>query len=308
MPPMTFLESSMGNSKHSATAPLLEMPPYDRLFNPTLTALRELGGSGSIEEIAEQVITDLKPLPEVIQQSHGRGGQSELEYRLAWSRTYLKKFGLITNSDRGVWSLTEAGRNVDQVDPREIVRHVQSLTRGRPSDGKVRETSDDRQDAVAEAEDEVAGWRDQLREILLTIEPAAFERLCQRLLRESGFIEVEVTGRSGDGGIDGHGLIRIAGLISFPVLFQAKRYRDNIGASVVRDFRGAMMGRADKGLIISTAGFTREARLEATRDGAPPIDLISGELLVEKLKELRLGVATKQVEVVEIKSGWFASL
>jgi restriction system protein len=305
---LTFLESSMGNSKHSATAPLLEMPPYDRLFNPTLTALRELGGSGSIEEIAEQVITDLKPLPEVIQQSHGRGGQSELEYRLAWSRTYLKKFGLITNSDRGVWSLTEAGRNVDQVNPREIVRHVQSLTRGRPSDGKVRKTSDDRQDAVTEAEDEVAGWRDQLREILLTIEPAAFERLCQRLLRESGFIEVEVTGRSGDGGIDGHGLIRIAGLISFPVLFQAKRYRDNIGASLVRDFRGAMMGRADKGLIISTAGFTREARLEATRDGAPPIDLISGELLVEKLKELRLGVATKQVEVVEIQSGWFASL
>lgn len=299
----------MDNSQDSATAPLLEMPPYDRLFNPTLTALKELGGSGSIEEIAEQIITDLKPSPGVIQQSHGSGGQSELEYRLAWARTYLKKFGLITNSDRGVWALTEAGRTVDFIDPREVVRHVQSLTRDKPSGGKVRKKpSPGGQDGITDAEDETASWRDQLLEILLSIDPPAFERLCQRLLRESGFIEVEVTGRSGDGGIDGHGLIRIAGLISFPVLFQAKRYRDNIGASVVRDFRGAMMGRADKGLIISTAGFTREARLEATRDGAPPIDLISGDLLVEKLKELKLGVATKQVEVVEIQSGWFATL
>jgi restriction system protein len=298
----------MNSSRHSATAPLLEMPAYDRLFNPTLFALRELGGSGSIEEIAEQVIKDLQPAQGVVQQSHGSGGQSELEYRLAWARTYLKKFGLITNSDRGVWALTETGRDVAEVDPREVVRHVQSLTREKPAGAKARKKSEDGQEAIPEAEDEVAGWRDQLLEILLSIQPAAFERLCQRLLRESGFIEVEVTGRSGDGGIDGHGLIRIAGLISFPVLFQAKRYRDNIGASVVRDFRGAMMGRADKGLIISTAGFTREARLEATRDGAPPIDLISGDLLVEKLKELKLGVATKQVEVVEIQSGWFASL
>jgi restriction system protein len=286
----------------------LDMPAYDRLFNPTLVALRALGGSGSIEEIAEQVIKDLQPAQGVVQQSHGSGGQSELEYRLAWARTYLKKFGLVTNSDRGVWALTEAGRDVAEVDPREVVRHVQSLSRDKPAGARARKKSEDGQEAVPEAEDEVAGWRDQLLEILLSIEPAAFERMCQRLLRESGFIEVEVTGRSGDGGIDGHGLIRIAGLISFPVLFQAKRYRDNIGASVVRDFRGAMMGRADKGLIISTAGFTREARLEATRDGAPPIDLISGDLLVEKLKELKLGVATKQVEVVEIQSGWFASL
>ena len=143
---------------------------------------------------------------------------------------------------------------------------------------------------------------------LLEMPPDAFERLCQRLLRESGFIQVEVTGRSGDGGIDGHGIVRLAGLISFPVIFQCKRYRNTISSSIVRDFRGAMVGRADKGLIITTGSFTRDATLEATRDGAPPIDLIDGEQLIDKLKDLGLGVATKQVEVVEVNTEWFAAI
>lgn len=138
--------------------------------------------------------------------------------------------------------------------------------------------------------------------------PIAFERLCQRILRESGFIEVEVTKRSGDGGIDGYGTIRLGGLISFNVLFQSKRYKGNIGPDTVRDFRGAMVGRADKGVIISTGGFTLEARREATRDGAPPIDLIDGRLLAEKLKELKLGVKTNLVEHVEVIEEWFRSI
>ena len=143
---------------------------------------------------------------------------------------------------------------------------------------------------------------------LRNMSPDAFERLCQRLLRESGFIEVEVTGRSGDGGIDGHGIIRLAGLISFPVPFQCKRYSGSVSPSVVRDFRGAMMGRAEKGVILTTGGFTKEAQREATRDGATPIDLIDGELLMDKMKELKLGVSAKMVEVVEVDKDWFASI
>jgi restriction system protein len=143
---------------------------------------------------------------------------------------------------------------------------------------------------------------------LLDMPPDAFERLCQRLLRESGFIQVEVTGRSGDGGIDGHGVVRVGGLLSFPVIFQCKRYRNPVSSGVVRDFRGAMVGRADKGLIITTGSFTRDADREATRDGAPPIDLIDGEQLMEKLKDLQLGVTTKQIEVVEVATEWFAGI
>ena len=125
------------------------------------------------------------------------------------------------------------------------------------------------------------------------------------MLRESGFIEVTVTGRSGDGGIDGHGIIRMGGLISFPVLFQCKRYRSSVTPNLVRDFRGAMAGRSEKGLLITTGGFTRDARQEATRDGAPPIDLIDGNLLADKLKELGLGVKTEMVEQVTIDTAFF---
>ena len=138
--------------------------------------------------------------------------------------------------------------------------------------------------------------------------PDAFERLCQRLLRESGFIEVEVTGRTGDGGIDGHGIIRLAGLVSFPVLFQCKRYVGSVTPSQVRDFRGALAGRADKGLVITTGTFTRDASREATREGAPPIDLINGELLIDKLKELGLGIETRQIEEVKVNANFFKDI
>ena len=142
---------------------------------------------------------------------------------------------------------------------------------------------------------------------LLVISPAAFERLVQRLLRESGFVEVEVTGRSGDGGIDGKGIARMSGLLSFYVIFQCKRYKGSITPSQIRDFRGAMQGRADKGIFITTGNFTRDARKKATRDGAPPIDLIDGELLCEKLKELSLGVVTRVVEEVNVDQTFFSN-
>lgn len=153
-------------------------------------------------------------------------------------------------------------------------------------------------------------WEDEALETIKQIAPKAFETLCQRLLRESGFIQVEVIGRSGDGGIDGRGVVRVGGLLSFHVIFQCKRYRDTVSASAVRDFRGAMVGRADKGLLITTGAFSRDARAEAQRDGAPPLDLIDGEELVQKLKELRLGihVRPKTVEEVTVDRTWFDSL
>ena len=286
------------------------VPKYSELFNPVLSALHELGGSASIEELTEQVIQDMRLPQEVVELPHGTGGRSQLEYRLAWARTYLKNNGLVTNSDRGVWALTPAGAKVQQVDPEEVKRTVRQARQATPRKAAqpVPPGEEPDQGDGTDTDEAVGTWRDVLLAAMMSMDPAAFERLCQRLLRESGFIEVEVTGRSGDGGIDGHGIIRVAGMISFPVLFQAKRYRGNIGANVVRDFRGAMVGRADKGLLITTGGFTREARREATRDGAPPIDLINGELLVDKLKHLKLGVRTRMVEVVEVDTGWFAAM
>ena len=231
-----------------------------------------------------------------------KGGQTEFSYRLAWTRTYLKRLGVIENSTRGIWALSATGNKLDRVETKEVVRYSREQFRTAPRRTKKAEPDDLLETAVS--------WRDELLQTLLRIEPTAFERLIQRVLRESGFIQVEVIGRSGDGGIDGHGIMRLGGLLSFHVIFQAKRWHSSVGPSPIRDFRGAMVGRADKGLFITTGSFTKEAMREATRDGAPAIVLIDGEQLIDKLKELSLGVESKKVEVeqVSIARGWFESL
>ena len=291
--------------------PVASVPQFHELFNPTLDAIRALGGSASIAEIVNRVIEDLKLTPDITQVPHGKGRPTELEYRLHWSRTYLKKYDLINNSERGVWSLTVSGLDTQVVDPKDILAFARAQGRAEPphplDDETLTETGEE---FIDDSSDEVTSWREALIDALLAMSSDAFERLCQRVLRESGFIEVQVTGKSGDGGIDGHGIIRLAGLISFPVMFQCKRYANNVSSSVVRDFRGAMEGRADKGLILTTGRFTRDAHQEATREGARPIDLIDGELLMDKLKDLRLGVrvSTRTVEDVEVNPAWFDSV
>ena len=168
--------------------------------------------------------------------------------------------GLVDNAERGVWSLTAKGRETQHVDPEEAVRSARQQDRVRKQAKSTEAAPTEKvKNSAEDPADETASWREDLLDTLQNMPPDAFERLCQRLLRESGFIEVEVTGKSNDGGIDGHGIIRLAGLISFPVLFQCKRYSGSVGASVVRDFRGAMMGRAEKGVILTTGVYKRGA-------------------------------------------------
>lgn len=282
---------------------MAKVPPYDQLMNPTLQALKALGGSGTIEEIYNKVTEIIGLTNQQLEVLHDpeRGGQTEVEYRLAWSRTYLKKYGILENSARGIWALTAKGRQLDHIDVNAVKRYVQEELKQRKAPAEPLE--------LAEPTTELS-WHDELLSVLLKMEPNAFERLIQRLLRESGFIQVEVTGQSGDGGVDGKGIMRLGGLLSFHVIFQCKRYSGSVTASQVRDFRGAMVGRADKGLLITTGNFTKDAVKEATRDGAPAIDLIDGDQLINKLKELNLGVQTKKVEIeqVTVDQQWFSTI
>ena len=226
---------------------------------------------------------------------------------LIWPKfRYLKAYELLDNSVRGVWVLTTKGREVDTVDPRQVTRFFRGLKKSKS--GKIAGEDPETKGSLGIAEAEVIleeTWREELMARLLDLTSDAFERLCQRLLRESGFVEVRVTGRSGDGGIDGVGIVRLGGLLGFPILFQCKRYRGSVPPSMIRDFRGAMIGRADRGLVITTGTFSREAKLEATRDGAPPIDLLDGEQLLDKLKELRLGITVKMIEQVLVLPDFF---
>jgi restriction system protein len=284
----------------------MAVPAYEYFFQPVIDAIKQLGGSASIAELNEKVIEILNFTPEEIAETHD-ARRTKVEYRSAWARTYLKAYGLLDNSDRGVWVLTAKGKDTQKVDPRAIKKFMGSL---RKTKGNEQHHGSGNESGLAEVAEAVLEqtWREELLATLVNLQPDAFERLCQRLLRESGFVQVQVTGRSGDGGIDGVGIVRLGGLLGFPILFQCKRYRGSVGAGTIRDFRGAMVGRADRGLVITTGTFTRDARQEATRDGAPPIDLVDGEQLLDKLKELRLGVNIRMIEEVSVVTDWFKNL
>lgn len=281
------------------------MPIYHELLWPTLKAIQELGGSSRIQELNEKVIDSEGFSEEQQAVPHGSGRQSEIEYRLAWARTNLKGIGATENSTRGVWSVTEYGRSLtaDSVRAADKEWRVQLAARRK---GLTPEPSGEGEpEPESEAEPELT-WKDDLITRLLAMTPEAFERLAQRLLREAGFTNVTVTGRSGDRGLDGVGVYQLS-LVSFPVFFQCKRYADPVGPGPVRDFRGAMAGRGEKGLLITTSSFSREAKIEATRDGAPPVELIDGDRLCDLLKEHKLGVDTRQriEEDVEIVRAFF---
>jgi restriction system protein len=284
-------------------------PTFDELMWPALQALKSMGGSGTNEELLNKIVELERIPPEVQAIEHTDHRQSRLNYNLAWAKTYLKKVGAVDNSRRGVWSITKEGEGLTK----EQVRQVPARVRKQIVEDRLLKSATDRLNGVEElasVQDEEAQeprWKDKLLDVLRKMPPDAFERLAQRILREAGFIRVEVTGKSGDGGIDGIGVLRI-NLLSFHVLFQCKRYQSTVGAGVIRDFRGAMVGRTDKGVIITTGTFTPDAKREATRDGAPAIDLIDGDQLCELLKDLKLGVRAEMVEQVTVEPNWFSDL
>jgi restriction system protein len=280
----------------------IAVPQYHELMWPALEATRALGGSARNAEMAQRVIDAMGLTPEQQAVMHNER-MTEIEYRLHWARNHLKNVGAMANSARGVWSLTEVGERMTEPEMLTALREYRAeLTRRHQERVAARSRGDEEGDDDGEA----ATWKEQMLELMLAIPPDGFERLAQRLLREAGFVNVTVMGRSGDGGIDGMGVYRPS-LVSFPVYFQCKRYQGSVGPSVVRDFRGAMAGRGEKGLLITTGAFSRDAVAEANRDGAPPVELIDGEYLCDLLKEYGLGVRVTQriVEDIEIVPAFF---
>jgi len=257
-----------------------------------------LGSSATHDELLEKII-ELEQIPETVQNVMHTERQTKLSYNLAWAKTNLGKYGALENPSHGVWAITARGRALTEAD----VQRIPSEVRRQDKAKKSKPAPEDEVTPDAGAKD----WKDDLLAVVAGITPDAFERLAQRILRESGFVKVEVTGRSGDGGIDGVGVLRLA-LLSFQVYFQCKKYKGSVSAGAIRDFRGAMVGRTDKGLFITTGTFTADAKKEATRDGAPAIDLIGGDQLCELLKSLKLGVTTSMVEQVAIDPDWFGKV
>jgi restriction system protein len=277
-------------------------PQFVKYFGPVIEALKELGGSGRPTEVKDW-IADRLSISDEEQNELLKSGESRYSNQVAWARFYLVKAGYLDSSTRGVWSLTEKGRQAS-------LTHQQALTIFREVQEQVKAVEDQTGETAEESQDEDApefppsedeDHRATLVNMLQSLPAEGFERLCQRLLRESGFERVRVTGRSGDGGIDGIGVLQINSFVSFKALFQCKRYSGSVGAPQVRDFRGAMMGRADKGIILTTGTFTGNAKREAVRDGVPQIELVDGEKLLDLFEDLEFGLNPKTVYEVDVE-------
>ena len=286
-----------------------DLPRFSELLLPTIEALKHVGGSALRNEVISTV-ADLREFSdEQLEVRYENTGVPVLGDRVGWALSYLKKFGAVENSRRGVWAITDTGRRIESEE--QVERHLQEYRAAQRALQRLAATdvgSDDIDPDPADGMDpDSPQWRGLLLQRLLELTPGAFERLTQRLLKEAGFRDVEVLGRSGDGGLDGVGVYRLS-LVSFPIYFQCKRYRAQVPASAIRDFRGAMAGRGEKGLLVTTGTYTRGARTEASRDGAPPVELIDSSDLCDLLKEYELGVRTRilQIEDVDVEAEFFA--
>lgn len=293
----------------------IKSPTYTSLIEPTFQALRELGGSGKNDEICAVVIKNLKLPDEIVDEPHlGSSSQSELQYQLAWARTYMKNFGVIINSSRSVWSITSKFSKLETINAKEIL----SFTANKNADKRkmidknnnliVELAPDDNnpENDNVEFPEEIKPWRIRLMEVLTKMNPYAFERLAQRLLRECGFTQVVVTQKSKDGGIDGTGKLRINGIFSFNVAFQCKRYKSAVTAAEIRDFRGSLTTDIEKGVFITTSTFTKSAKEEASNAGKQQIDLIDGGDFLNKLAEFEIGL--KEVKDYEIDEDFFKNI
>jgi restriction system protein len=272
---------------------------FTKWLGPLLNALRDLGGSGRPKEVTDKIVKNLN-IPDHVLEEQLKSGTPRFANQVAWARQYLVWEGLLEDNTRGVWTLTEAGW--ETILTEEQARHiflkwVEIHSKARK--GKTKE--DIIVEQVEDPEKFEHTYSPSLLEVLQSLSPKGFENICKRLLREHGFENVEVTGGSHDGGIDGYGTLELNPFVSIKVLFQCKRYKGTVSRAQVGDFRNAMLGRAEKGIILTTGTFSEDAKREASRDGAPPVELIDGQKLVKLFEDTQLGLRQKIVYDVDLK-------
>lgn len=283
---------------------MIIIPNYATLIEATFSALKILGGSGKNDEINSKVAEILELSNEVQDVPHlNSSSLSEVNYRCAWARTILKNYGALENSARSVWTIKPEFTSIDSVDGATVEKFRNIKNKNRQKYDTAEEKMEEQGVDVPE---EVKPWRKRLYEVLINMDPYGFERLTQRVLRECGFTNVVVTKKSGDGGIDGTGKLKINGIFSFNIAFQCKRYQGSVGAGDIRDFRGSLTTDIEKGVFITTGSFSKPAIEEASNPGKQQIDLIDGEEFITKLAEFRIGV--NEVKDYEIDEQFFAKI
>lgn len=273
---------------------------FPKWMGPLLDSLRELGGSGRPKEVTSQVAKNLKISDDILEETT-KTGIPKFYNQVAWARQYLVWEGLLDASSKGIWTLTPKGfeTNLSEEEGRAIfLKWVEINQKARKTSSQIEIIKEQEEEEPESIEHTLTP---NLLEVLQSVTPKGFEDICKRLLREHGFENVEVTGGSHDGGIDGYGTLELNPFVSIKVLFQCKRYKGTVSRAQVGDFRNAMIGRAEKGIILTTGTFSEDAKREASRDGAPPIELIDAKKLVELFESVELGLKPKKIYEVDLK-------
>lgn len=293
---------SENNSKGSKA-----IPKYWELFQPVYDVINNLGGSATNAEIIEGVIHKLDISDDLADIPHNeKTSQTELAYRISWAKSYLKNYEMITNSERGVWTINPEFPKIETINKDDVINKYRKKRKKYGMKKADIPTDSELWNDYAEFPEEIKPWRERLSEVIQNMDPYGFERLAQRVLRECGFTQVTVTKKSGDGGIDGTGKLRINGIFSFNVAFQCKRYKGSVGASDIRDFRGSLTTDVEKGVMITTGTFSTAAKEEAATQGKKQIDLIDGEDFISKLAEYGIGV--RPITTYEIDVEFFNNI
>lgn len=284
-------------------------PRFVTYFGPVLDALRALGSSARPREVYDWIAANLE-VPKDQLEAVNKGGQSKFENKVAWARFYLAKAGMIDTQRRGVWTLTESGKETKLSNEQslQLFKEIHDKFKSEidTEEGDDKDSSDDIVTEEVSApherqyfnEDSV---RKELLQILRALGDRGFEELCALLLRQTGFESVTVLGGSGDEGVDGVGFLLINRFVRTKVMFQCKRYEGTVGPDKIRDFRGAIQGRAERGIFLTTGTFTRGAVEAANRENATPIELVDIDKLIDLLIEQGLGVVESKALRVEIE-------
>ena len=235
----------------------------------------------------------------------GDSSRSFVDWWSEWTCNDLKHIGVTEQPGPGLYQLTQEGRSIslDEVEQRNRERNRRYREqRQRARTAKEQEPGDELESEDTEATGE---WQRELLDRLLGMSPSGFEHLSGALLRAAEFHDVTVTRQSGDGGIDAVAVYRPQGLISFRTTVQCKRWAGSVGPDRVQAFQGASMGKADRGILITTGYFTDAAKAQANAPGAFPIDLVDGNQLAVLLKQYELGVRTATVDITTVDHVFF---
>jgi restriction system protein len=290
----------------------MALPDSTRYIPLVIEALRSVNGLAKASAVKQWIAESLTAKGESVPDTILTSGAQKFANDIQWARMYLVNAGLVEpmkTAGYGNWKLTREGWSVPLDEASVVAIYGATALKGKSQTNDTQEAppEDPQQESLPGTE----SWEFVLKKILTTLPDKGFERLCAAIMTNNGLLATKVTGQTGDGGVDGEGMLAIDdyGLIKAPVAWQCKRFNgsNNVGSKEVRDFRGAIDGRAKYGLIFTTSSFTPSAEAEARRPGATPVELVGLDRLIDLMRNKKLGVdnSADGSETLEVKTEFF---